>query len=114
MALNYNLSKVYALSGNDNEFALQVTSLFVTEVPQDVKQIELGIKNKDYHQAYSYSHKIKPTFDLLGMTVAHQEILEVEAWAKREGKKKEIEATFESIKIQVEKAVKEIKKDFNL
>jgi hypothetical protein len=32
MALNYNLSKVYALSDNDPEFVNELT-LFVTEVP---------------------------------------------------------------------------------
>ncbi|MFN7331988.1 MAG: histidine kinase, partial [Flavobacterium sp.] len=64
--------------------------------------------------AYAYAHKIKPTLDLLGMTMAHEEILQVEAWTKAEGKRKEIEATFESIQDQVEKAVKEIKKDFEI
>ena len=39
MAINYNLSKVYALSDNDEEFVLQIIDLFVTEVPQDLKQI---------------------------------------------------------------------------
>jgi hypothetical protein len=38
----------------------------------------------------------------------------VEAWTKVEGKKKEIEATFESIQQQVDKAIKEIKKDFEV
>lgn len=114
MAINYNLAKVYALSDNDTEFVMQIITLFVTEVPEDMKQIEVGIENKDYKQAYAYAHKIKPSLDLLGMTVAHQEILEVEAWAKREGKRKEINHTFESIKSQVEKAVKEIKKDFEI
>jgi HPt (histidine-containing phosphotransfer) domain-containing protein len=114
MAINYNLAKVHALSDNDEEFVLQIITLFVTEVPDDLKQIELGIKTKDHKLAYSYSHKIKPTLDLLGMTLAHQEILEVEAWTKREGKKKEIESTFESIKKQVGEAVKEIRKDFNI
>jgi HPt (histidine-containing phosphotransfer) domain-containing protein len=114
MALNYNLSKVYALSDNDPEFVMQIISLFVTEVPQDLKQIDLGIKNKDHKLAYAYAHKIKPTLDLLGMTMAHEEILQVEAWTKVEGKKKEIEATFESIENQVDKAIKEIKKDFDI
>lgn len=114
MALNYNLSKVYALSDNDPEFVMQIISLFVTEVPQDLKQIDLGIKAKDHKQAYSFAHKIKPTLDLLGMTMAYEEILQVEAWTKAEGKKKQIEATFESIKDQVDKAIKEIKKDFEL
>ncbi len=114
MAINYNLAKVYALSDNDPEFVKQIITLFVTEVPEDMKQIDQGIKNKDHKLAYSYAHKIKPSLDLLGMTVAFEEILQVEAWTKREGKRKEIEHTFESIQSQVEKAVKEIKKDFNM
>jgi hypothetical protein len=43
MAINYNLAKVYALSDNDPEFVMQIITLFVTEVPQDLKQIDLGI-----------------------------------------------------------------------
>ena len=114
MALNYNLSKVYALSDNDSEFVNQIISLFVTEIPLDLIQIKLGIKTKDHKLAYSYAHKIKPTLDLLGMDQAFQEILEIEAWTKAEGKKKEIKATYDSVESQIEKAVKEISKDFEL
>ncbi|NMH29280.1 Hpt domain-containing protein [Flavobacterium silvaticum] len=114
MALHYNLAKVHALSDNDEEFVMQIITLFVSEVPQDMIQIKLGIKAKDHKQAYAYAHKIKPTLDLLGMTQAFEEILEVEAWTKREGKRKEIEEIYESVEDQVEKAIKEIKKDFNL
>ena len=114
MALNYNLAKVYALSDNDSEFVMQIITLFVTEVPEDLKQIDLGIKTKDHKLAYSFAHKIKPSLDLLGMTVAFEEILQVEAWTKAEGKRKEIDETFASIQSQIEKAVKEIKKDFEL
>ncbi|WP_309641814.1 histidine kinase [Flavobacterium sp.] len=114
MALNYNLSKVYALSDNDPEFVNQIISLFVTEVPLDLLQIKLGIKTKDHKLAYSYAHKIKPTLDLLGMDQAFEEILQIEAWTKTEGKKKEIKATYDSVESQIEKAVKEISKDFEL
>ena len=114
MAINYNLAKVYALSDNDPEFVMQIITLFVTEVPEDMKQIDLGIKEKDHKLAYAYAHKIKPTLDLLGMSVAFEEILQVEAWTKREGKRKEINDTFASIQSQVEKAIKEIKKDFEV
>ncbi|WP_284652381.1 Hpt domain-containing protein [Flavobacterium terrisoli] len=114
MAINYNLAKVYALSDNDPEFVMQIINLFVTEVPEDMKQIDLGIKEKDHKLAYAYAHKIKPTLDLLGMSVAFEEILQVEAWTKREGKRKEINDTFASIQSQVEKAIKEIKKDFEV
>lgn len=114
MALHYNLAKVHALSDNDEEFVMQIITLFVTEVPQDMVQIKQGIKDKDHKQAYAYAHKIKPTLDLLGMTQAFEEILEIEAWTKREGKKSEIEETFASVENQVEKAIKEIRKDFGI
>lgn len=114
MALNYNLAKVYALSDNDPEFVMQIITLFITEVPQDMAQIKLGIKEKDHKLAYSFAHKIKPTLDLLGMTTAFEEILQIEAWTKREGKRREIDDTFDSVEKAVEKAVKEIKKDFNI
>ena len=114
MAINYNLAKVYALSDNDAEFVTQIITLFVTEVPQDMLQIDLGIKTKDHKLAYAYAHKIKPSLDLLGLNVAFEEILQLEAWTKAEGKRKEIVDTFASIQNQVEKAVKEIKKDFDI
>jgi HPt (histidine-containing phosphotransfer) domain-containing protein len=114
MALNYNLAKVYALSDNDPEFVNQIISLFVTEVPMDLIQIKLGIKTKDHKLAYSYAHKIKPSLDLLGMNTAFEDNIQIEAWTKREGKRKEISETYDSLESQIEKAVKEIKKDFNL
>src|SRR3970040_32870 len=114
MALNYNLSKVYALSDNDSEFVNEILTLFVTEVPEDLLQIKEGIKKKDHKHAYAYAHKIKPTLDLLGLNVAFEEILQLEAWTKTEGKKKDIEDTFKSVKSQVNDAIKEIKKDFDL
>lgn len=114
MALNYNLAKVYALSDNDPDFVKEILTLFVTEVPLDLIQVKLGINTKDHKLAYSYAHKIKPSLDLLGLNVAFEEILQIEAWTKAEGKRKEIKATFDSVESQIEKAVKEISKDFSL
>lgn len=114
MALHYNLAKVYAISDNDQDFVNEILTLFVNDVPEDLAQIKEGIKNKDYKQAYAFAHKIKPSLDLLGMTVAFEEILQVEAWTKAEGKRKDVEYIFDSIKSQVKEAIKEIKKDFDL
>jgi HPt (histidine-containing phosphotransfer) domain-containing protein len=114
MALHYNLAKVYALSDNDPEFVLQIVTLFVTEVPEDLIQIKEGIKKKDHKHAYAFAHKVKPTLDLLGLKVAFEEILQIEAWTKVEGEKKEIKETFKSVKNQVSEAVKELRKDFDL
>lgn len=114
MAIKYNLAKVYALSDSDPAFVNEILNLFVTEVPEDLALVGEGIKKKDYKQAYAYAHKLKPTLDLLGLNVAFEEILQIEAWTKSEGKKKEIIETYKSVKTQVKDAIKEIKKDFDL
>lgn len=114
MAIHYNLAKVYALSDNDPEFVNQIIGLFVTEIPEDLLEIKEGIKKKDHKHAYAYAHKIKPSLDLMGLDVAFQEILQIEAWTKAEGKKKEIDEIFKSVNSQVSDAVKELKKDFSL
>jgi hypothetical protein len=44
---------------------------------------------------------IKPTLDLLGLNVAFEEILQVEAWTKVEGKERDIDHTFKSIKLRL-------------
>lgn len=114
MALHYNLAKVYALSDNDPEFVNQILTLFVTEIPEDLLEIKEGIKKGDHSHAYAYAHKVKPSLDLLGLNVAFEEILQIEAWTKVKGEKKEIKETFKSVKRQVKEAVKELKKDFEL
>lgn len=114
MALQYSLAKVYEISENDYEFAFQVVSLFLEEVPIEIDSMKVGISEKDYSRVYACAHKIKPSLDLLGMDMAYEEDIEIMKWAKAEGKKKEIIETFKSLRERLEMAVKELKKDFKI
>ncbi len=114
MALYYNLSKVYAISDSDIDFARQVIILFTEEVPPEVKNIRRGLKEKDYEMVYHAAHKIKPTLDMLGMDLAYEDVIVVENWSRSEGKKKEIKNVYKSLKDYIEKALKELKKDYDL
>ena len=114
MALNYNLSKVYAISDNDTDFARQIAVLFTEEVPAEIIKMKEGLKAKDYSMVYHAAHKIKPTLDLLGMDMAYEDVLAIERWSKAEGKKKEIKETVKSLKTHVELTLKELKKDYQI
>lgn len=114
MALYYNLSKVYAISDSDIDFARQVIILFIEEVPPEVKNIRRGLKEKDYEMVYHAAHKIKPTLDMLGMDLAYEDVIVIENWSRSEGKKKEIKNVYKSLKDYIEKALKELKKDYDL
>lgn len=114
MALQYNLSKVYEISENDTDFALQIVTLFLAEVPSEIASIKMGIEEKDYTRVYAAAHKIKPSLDLLGMDIAYEENLQIMSWTKTQGKRKEIIEVFKSLKDRVDLSVKEIKKDFKI
>jgi HPt (histidine-containing phosphotransfer) domain-containing protein len=114
MALYYNLSKVYALSDNDVEFARQIVTLFLEEVPPEMKNIKQGLREKDHNKVYHAAHKIKPTLDLLGMDLAYEDVLAIETWSRSDGKKKEIKEVVKSLKDHVSKTIKELIKDYNL
>lgn len=114
MALYYNLSKVYAISDNDVDFARQIVVLFTEEVPPEIKNIRQGLKEKDYEKVYHAAHKIKPTLDMLGMDLAYEDVLAIEKWSRSEGKKKEIKDVFKSLKDYLDQALKELKKDYGL
>ena len=114
MPINYNLSKVYELSDNDNDFALTIVSLFLDEVPHEVKSMKEEIEEKNYEQVYQAAHKIKPTLDLLCMYTAYEANLKIMDWTKEQGQKKAIIEVYKELRQYVDDACKEIKKDFNL
>jgi len=114
MALYYNLAKVYEISENDAEFALQIVTLFLEEVPAEMKIIKNAIEEKEYTKTHEACHKIKPTLDLLGMDMAYEENLQILNWSKSEGKRKDIKEVYKSLKEQIDLASKEIRKDFKL
>ncbi|OYQ36125.1 histidine kinase [Flavobacterium cyanobacteriorum] len=114
MALTYNLLKVNAISDNDAQFARQVVTLFIEEVPFEIKNMKDGLRKKNHQKVYHAAHKIKPTLDLLGMDLAYEDVLTIEAWTRAEGKKKEIKEVIKSLKLQVDQTVRELIKDYNL
>lgn len=114
MALHYNLSKVYVASEDDTDSVFHSLRLFVTDIPRDLKKIKKGIKEKNYKLTYDTAHKIKPILDLLGLDSAFEEVIQVKKWAEEKGKKKEIKEIHKSLKVHIKKALKEVKRDFNL
>lgn len=114
MAIHYNLAKVYAIEKINQDFAKQILCDFIETIPLEIKKIENGIDNKQYESVKDLAAKIKPKFDKLGMNTAYEELELVEHWTNVKGRRKEVEANFKNIQQTVNKAIKEIKKDFNL
>lgn len=114
MAIHYNLAKVFEhTKGNDFLVKKEIKS-FILEVPVAMRILISNIKSKHYQVANELAKEIKPSLELMGMTIAYNEMLQVENWAIKQGKRREIEATIESIKTQIEKAIKEMNKEYKV
>ena len=114
MAIHYNLAKVFERTNSDALLIKNEIHTFVFDIPNQIKNLLLCIKNKQYLMAFHTAKKIKPSLELMGMTIAYNEIIEVEKWAEKQGKRREIAATVESIKWQIEKATKEMNKEYKI
>ncbi len=114
MALHYNLSKFYADPNHNQEALYETIDYFSLEIPFLLDLLKLAIKEKNYAMVFSNIQKIKPTLDFLGLDASIEELEQIEKWSVTEGKKKEVKETFKSVQHLVEKAIKEINKDFKL
>jgi HPt (histidine-containing phosphotransfer) domain-containing protein len=110
----YNLDKINEMAEGDEDFVMSVISVFLDEVPQDLRELETAIVNKDFENVYKLAHKIKPNVDLLGMDQTRATALEIETLGKNEANSRQIEEKFPLLKKDVLQVVAELKKDFDL
>jgi hypothetical protein len=114
MAIHYNLAKVYADESVNQDVTKKILLDFIAHIPTEIKKIEFGIETKQYDAVKTLTEKIKPSFDTFGMNTAYEELELIENWTQVKGRRKEVAANFKNVQHKVNKAIKEIKKDFNL
>jgi len=110
----YSLDKINEMAEGDQDFINSVVSVFLEEVPEDLKSLETALEADDYQQVYHLAHKIKPNVDLLGMEQTRAAALEMETLGKSESNMREIKRIFPSLKADIHQVVSQLQKDFDL
>ncbi len=110
----YNLDKINEMAEGDQDFINSVVSVFLEEVPEDLKSLETALEEDNYQQVYQLAHKIKPNVDLLGMEQTRAAALEMETLGKSESNMGAIKTIFPSLQADIHQVVSELQKDFNL
>lgn len=110
----YSLDKINEMADGDEDFINSVISVFLDEVPQDLKGLEEALANQNYQQVYQLAHKIKPNVDLLGMEQTRATALEIETLGKNEANMEEIKNIFPGLKKDIDQVISELRKDFDL
>lgn len=113
MEKHYKLLRVRELADNDEDFIAALAAAFIEEVPEDAERLKKAVAEKDYFNAYQAAHKMKPTVDLFELGVLDI-LIEVQDWGKFEKKDMDIKPQLDIVLAAVERAVNEVRSDFNL
>ena len=87
-----------------------IIPVFIDDIGQNVKEIEMAIRRSDYDQIARLSHAIKPGCLYVGAVPLHQIIEKIEFMAKSHEKIEEIEEMLQRYLIESKKVVHELKK----
>jgi PAS domain S-box-containing protein len=79
----YDLTKLNAMSKNDDVFVKKIMKLFIDEATITLKEMNAAISNRDLAKIKSLAHSIKPSIDNLGIHSLKNEIREIEALASK-------------------------------
>ncbi len=110
----YGLNKIKEMAEGDSDFINSVIGVFLEEVPEDLNSLEAAVEAGDFAQIYQLSHKLKPNVDLLEMESTRVLALEMETMGKNEEDLDGIQARFGRLKQDIDQAVAELRKDFDL
>ena len=110
----YGLNKIKEMAEGDSDFINSVIGVFLEEVPEELNSLEAAVETGDFAQIYQLSHKLKPNVDLLEMESTRVLALEMETMGKNEEDLEGIRARFGRLKKDIDQAVIELGKDFDL
>ncbi|WOD43252.1 Hpt domain-containing protein [Hwangdonia lutea] len=113
MEQHYKLFRVRELADNDEDFVRTLAETFVEEVSEDAERLKNAVAEKDYQEAYQAAHKMKPTIDLFELGIL-DDLIEVQDWGKFTKTDMDITEKLDIVITAVDKALVEIKSDFNL
>ncbi|MFI1772255.1 Hpt domain-containing protein [Thalassobellus citreus] len=113
MEQHYKLFRVRELADNDEDFIATLAEAFLEEVPEDAERLKKAVAEVNYQEAYQAAHKMKPTIDLFELGVLDI-LIEIQDWGKFTKTDLDIAPQLEIFISKVDKAVAEMKSDFNL
>lgn len=113
MEQHYKLFRVRELADNDEDFILTLVETFIEEVSEDAERLKKSVAEKDYQETYQAAHKMKPTIDLFELGVLDK-LIEVQDWGKFTQTDVDVTEQLDIVISGVDKAIEEIRLDFNL
>lgn len=109
----YDLSGLFGMDYNDEEFLKELLTAFLTNTKADLKELKKVIKKNEIESVYKLSHRMKSSLFSLGIKKGYSEIQQIELFAKNNENIEQIPALFEKVETLMEKVFIQLKQDFS-
>ena len=77
----YNLEQIEMMSGGNTEFVDKMVTLFIELTPGIMNRIKIGLIEGNFEEIKSAAHKMKPSIDMMGITLLKPEVRNIEKLA---------------------------------
>ena len=105
-----NLDYLTELSKGNKQFVLDMIEIFLAENPEEVKNLDDAIKQRDYPSIRATAHKMKSTIPFVGVDkIIGTEVSEIEKLGAENGDIQKIELLFSTVKEISAKAAEELR-----
>jgi len=111
---NYiDLDYLNEISDGDNDFLRELLESFLNQTPIMIMELQTFINLGDWDNVAKHAHKLKPTFEYVGLLEVRNKMAEIEAIVKSGGDKKQISILFSNSLAITNPALSEIKTTLN-
>lgn len=113
MSKLYSTEKILVYVGNDKLQCEEMIDLFLQIIPQEFETLERKIANQNWDMAYEISHRIKPSMEILQIKNVSDEFSELHTKLHQKIDMESIPLLFNEILKDLNRALTQIKEDFN-
>jgi HPt (histidine-containing phosphotransfer) domain-containing protein len=109
-----DLDYLKQISNGSNEFILQMITVFMEETPNEIKNLENHLKNKDWPALKATAHKMKPSFSFMGVKELEENIHAIETNCAEGKNLDQLPGLVERIKNTTSEVIEELEKEKKL
>ena len=110
----FSLEKLNIMSVNNPDFMEKMINIFIKIAPENLKDIELAIQNKNYESIKNQAHKMKASIDTFSIDQSMKDIRRLESVIKDNLDTKEIEIIFNRLKNDILLVIHELKQNLSI
>jgi HPt (histidine-containing phosphotransfer) domain-containing protein len=109
-----DLDYLKQISNGSNEFISQMITVFMEEIPNEIKNLENHLAKNDCVALKATAHKMKPSFSFMGVKVLEENIHDIETYCAEGKNLDQLPGLVERVKTITEDVIKELEKEKEL